>query len=124
VAHPEAVVGELRKQASTIEGLRVIEGKKILELTDSSMSKGLALKELRDTLDVDRALFMGDDVTDETAFAVLEDGDVGVHVGVGPTAAQLKVSSPSQLADFLETLVEARRARPSSPTGRVDNRDT
>jgi trehalose 6-phosphate phosphatase len=111
VADPEPVVESLRLQAAGIEGIRVLEAKKIIELTDSPIDKGDALRDLRRSLAVDRVLFMGDDVTDETAFALLEPGDVGVHVGVGPTRAGLTVPTPTDLADLLEALVQLRRGR-------------
>jgi trehalose-6-phosphatase len=53
---------------------------------------------------------MGDDVTDETAFAVLQPGDVGIHVGLGPSLAGVTVPDPSSLADLLDTLVALRTA--------------
>jgi trehalose-phosphatase len=111
VTDPEKTVDDLRRRAEEIDGLEIVEGKKIMELTDSPVSKGDALAALRRSLGVDRVVFMGDDVTDETAFAVLEDDDVGVHVGVGPTMATVAVANPSALADLLETIYEARAAR-------------
>jgi hypothetical protein len=53
---------------------------------------------------------MSDDVTDETAFAVLQPGDVGIHVGLGPSLAGVKVPDPSSLANLLNTLVALRTA--------------
>jgi trehalose 6-phosphate phosphatase len=66
---------------------------------------------LRDSLSVDATLFLGDDLTDETAFAVLDGGDLGVHVGEGPTGATLTVPTPSTLATLLETLLALRAGR-------------
>ena len=108
VADPGSVVEDLRHRASMIDGLRVLDGKKIVELTDSSVDKGVALRELKREIAADRVLFMGDDVTDETAFAVLDPGDFGVHVGIGPSLANVNVPDPSALADLLETLVALR----------------
>jgi trehalose-phosphatase len=108
LADPDAVVEELRRRASMIDGLKLVDGKKIIELTDSSMDKGVALLELKRELGVERVLFMGDDVTDETAFAALGPGDFGVHVGLGPSLANVAVPDPSTLADLLETLVALR----------------
>ena len=110
VADPTAIVEQLRREASNIKGIKVVEGKMILELTDSSVDKGAALAELRRSLGADRVVFMGDDLTDETAFAVLQNGDVGVHVGSGPTLANVTVADPTALADFLERLLSARVA--------------
>ena len=51
------------------------------------VSKGAAIDTLRTRLGADAVLFVGDDVTDETAFVRLRPGDVGVKVGEGETAA-------------------------------------
>jgi trehalose 6-phosphate phosphatase len=108
VAEPDRALAALRLQTAAIEGLRMVEGKKIIELTDSPMSKGAALAELKESLAGPRVLFMGDDVTDETAFAILEQDDIGVHVGVGPTLAAHILPDPSALADLLDTLLALR----------------
>jgi len=108
VTDPDETVEGLRVEARKIKGLRLLEAKKILELTDSSVDKGAAFVELRRSLGADRALFIGDDVTDESVFAALQQGDLGVHVGEGPTLANLTVPDPSGVADLLETLLRAR----------------
>jgi trehalose-6-phosphatase len=68
----------------------------------------VALVELKREVGADRVLFMGDDVTDETAFATLGPGDFGVHVGLGPSLADVTVPDPSTLADLLDILVALR----------------
>ena len=108
VADPKASVEDLRRRASMIEGVKLVDGKKIIELTDSTVDKGVALIDLKRELGADRVLFMGDDVTDETAFAALGPGDFGVHVGLGPSLANVTVPDPSTLADLLETLAALR----------------
>jgi trehalose-phosphatase len=110
VEDPDHVVEELRRRAGAIPGLRLVEGKMVVELTDSAVDKGTALLELRRQVSPDRVVFMGDDVTDETAFAVLQPGDVGIHVGLGPSLAGVTVADPSSLADMLDTLVAFRTA--------------
>ncbi|HSK07013.1 MAG TPA: trehalose-phosphatase [Acidimicrobiia bacterium] len=111
VEEPDQTLSALRLRAAAIEGLRIVEGKKIIELTDSPMSKGAALAELKTSLAAPRVLFMGDDVTDETAFAVLDHDDIGVHVGVGPTLADHIVADPFALADLLDTILTLRAGR-------------
>ena len=114
VTDADAAVEDLRRRAATIDGLKLVDGKKIVELTDSSVDKGVALRELKRETGADRVLFMGDDVTDETAFASLGPGDLGVHVGLGPSLATVTVPDPSTLADLIETLV-ALRSEESTP---------
>ncbi|MEI2703769.1 MAG: hypothetical protein V9E89_00560 [Ilumatobacteraceae bacterium] len=54
-------------------------------------------------------LFLGDDITDEDAFAVLGPDDVGVKVGDGATArTSHRVAGVSEVAELLETLARLR----------------
>jgi len=73
------------------------------------VSKGAAIDTLRGRLGADAVLFVGDDVTDETAFTRLRPGDVGVKVGEGDTAAEYRVGTPEDVTELLETLLTARR---------------
>jgi trehalose 6-phosphate phosphatase len=57
-------------------------------------------------------LFAGDDVTDEDALRSLGEGDLGVHVGTGPTAAAVSVPDIAALAALLDVIAAERsRAR-------------
>jgi trehalose 6-phosphate phosphatase len=89
-------------------GITLLDGKNILELTDSTTNKGKAISALRLSLAASYVLFIGDDVTDETVFSSLRPPDVTVHVGSGPTSAQLSVPDVEAVADLLEALATAR----------------
>ena len=51
-------------------------------------------------------LYAGDDVTDERAFAILDDdaGDVTIKVGEGPTIARHRLADPEAIAAMLTIL--------------------
>lgn len=92
-------------------GVESTPGKAVLDLAVLSVNKGVALDALRERTEADAVLFAGDDVTDETAFARLRSGDVGVKVGDGDTAAAYRVAGPPQVAELLELLLSVRAGR-------------
>jgi len=79
-------------------------GKDVLELAVTDADKGSALRRMRDELDADGALYLGDDRTDEDGFRALEPGDVTVKVGDGETAARYRVADPAGALTVLEHL--------------------
>lgn len=86
-------------------------GKDILEFAVRHVTKGDAIERLRDLFGADAVFFAGDDVTDEDGFRVLRDGDVGVKVGEGDTAAGFRIADPAALTDVLKQLARARAVR-------------
>jgi trehalose-phosphatase len=108
-----------------LPGVHLTEGKEVLEFSvvdPATHNKGIALRELVDAVNARATLFIGDDTTDESAFAVLDDaaGDVTIRVvppGAGiATRARHTVADPDAVATVLETLVNLR-AGPAGPTG-------
>jgi trehalose-phosphatase len=93
-------------------GVYVVPGKEVVELAVTAVSKGVALQRLQVVLGIPPggALYAGDDVTDEGAFAVLDPGagDVTVKVGDGETAAGHRLPGPQQVAELLTLLAAAR----------------
>ncbi|MGV9709187.1 trehalose-phosphatase [Gordonia sp. NPDC003424] len=92
-------------------GVEVTEGKSIIELAVIETSKGHALDVLRERDHADAVIYLGDDVTDEKAFAHLrpESGDIGIKVGSGDTVAQYRIGDPDDVASVLELVLELRR---------------
>ncbi len=86
-------------------------GNRVLEFSSRAEGKDAAMRALRERFDATGILFAGDDVTDEDAMRVLVDGDLGVRVGPGETAAALRVDGPQQIAALLEKLADERAAR-------------
>lgn len=105
----ERVLDAVRTGPARLPGVESTEGKAVLEMAVVQVSKGAAIDTLRTRLGADAVLFVGDDVTDETAFARLRPGDVGVKVGDGETAAEHRVAAPEDVTGVLEALLAARR---------------
>jgi trehalose-phosphatase len=95
-------------------GLHAMHGKDVVEVAVVDTSKGAAVDQLRDAVGQDagrpegrtRVLYAGDDTTDETAFAVLGPGDLGVKVGDGTTLAAQRVTDADALAAVLDLLAD------------------
>ena len=79
--------------------------------------KGRALQFLLASLALDTpdvvAFYLGDDTTDEDAFAVQREDDVGILVAdtPRPTGASYSLRDPEEVREFLQRLAGALRAR-------------
>ncbi len=104
------ILEDVRTGPAARPGVHVTEGKEVIELGVVRAGKGGAVDELRSRWDITATLFVGDDVTDEAAFAVLSGEDVGVKVGSGATKADWRVGDPVTVVALLENLLALRRA--------------
>jgi trehalose-phosphatase len=129
----EAIVPNVEREVAAIArelGLRELQGKKIFELRPPiAIHKGIALLDLAAALGVVRGdvvvgslVYAGDDRTDEDAFSVLPPPParaVTVHVGSAelpdgqPTIAELLVTDPAAVHEFLEWLTAMRERVPA-----------
>jgi trehalose 6-phosphate phosphatase len=100
--------------ANALEGTRLIPGKRVLNVLPHHFpSKGDAVRSLVSRNGCEAALYVGDDVTDEDAFAVGAPLVFGVHVGAGPSLAPWRVPTQGDVDALLELLLELRpRERP------------
>ncbi|WP_114905683.1 trehalose-phosphatase [Ornithinimicrobium murale] len=106
----EAAVHATQEVLTRHTGLVVTPGKEVLEMATRHVGKGAALLDLAAEHEVDSMLFVGDDVTDERAFAMLRPTDLTVKVGPGETTARHRVANEIQVQTLLRTLVELRSA--------------
>ena len=107
-----AATAAAREVGERYPGAHVMPGKNVVELTVLEANKGSALIELARATRSDATLYLGDDVTDERAFAALdpESGDLTVKVGDGETFAAQRVPDPESVVVLLTLFVEQRRA--------------
>lgn len=100
---------EIQNLAERFPGARRLRGIELAEFMVIEADKGRCLKWLRFHTGAQRTVFLGDDYTDESAFAALNAPDIGIKVGPGESVAGRRTSDPSGVAKFLVALCEARR---------------
>lgn len=93
--------------------IRVIEGHDITELAVKTATKGDGLRALIAAGSPSAVLYLGDDVTDEDAFAELKDlpASLSIKVGPAPTRAPWRITDPHAVAELLAHIVNERRAQ-------------
>jgi trehalose 6-phosphate phosphatase len=95
--------------ANQLEGTRLIPGKRVLNVLPHDFpSKGDAVRTLIARFGCDAAMYVGDDVTDEDAFAVGPPLVFGVHVGKGPSLAPWRLASQADVDRLMRILIAAR----------------
>ncbi len=91
-------------------GVDVRRGKRVIELSVVPTDKGRALGTLRRSVGASAVVFLGDDVTDEDAFATLHGADVGIKIGSGETRAAHRVPNTLDAGGVLARLADLRVA--------------
>lgn len=81
--------------ASKLRGAHLLIGKETVEALVTHSTKGDALNRLRASLDPLVTVYLGDDKTDEQAFAVMRPSDISIKVGEGSACGCLSPSSAS-----------------------------
>jgi trehalose 6-phosphate phosphatase len=116
-----AAARAVRAAAARFVGARLVGGKFGLNLLPAGgADKGTALRRLWRMAGVRGALYVGDDATDEDAFALRRAGLIAVRVGRSTgTAAAFHLARQREIDDLLELLLglgrDAARPRRSSP---------
>ncbi|MEQ8769759.1 MAG: trehalose-phosphatase [Phycisphaerales bacterium] len=104
----ERALADALSGPGSAEGVQVKRGKMVVELAVVHGNKGAALETLRSRVGASAVLFVGDDVTDEDAFATLAGPDVGVKVGDGESVAAFRVGTTRDVSRLLAELCELR----------------
>lgn len=90
------------------ELLDAIWGKKVVEVRPRALTKGTAVRRIAERHPDCTPVYLGDDTTDEDAFAALDDLDrdaVTVRVGEADTQAQYRLGTPDDVIDYLRSYV-------------------
>ncbi len=95
---------------ATACGARTISGKMVVECLYGDVDKGEAIGRFVERLAIASTMYLGDDTTDEHAFAVLGDDDIGIKVGPGETCARYRIDHQAEVSVVLKYLADRRRA--------------
>jgi len=99
--------------ANRLTGSRLVPGKRVLNVLPRQFpNKGDAIRALLAKLKLGAALYLGDDVTDEDAFAVGEPLVLGVRVGPGRSLAPWRLESQARVDELLARLLSLRQPAP------------
>lgn len=103
---------EARALGESVQGAYAIAGKRVVELAVVDVSKGDAVVAEVTRHRPDAICYIGDDVTDETAFSALAGNSLAVtiKVGDGETKAQYRLSDPTAVAEWLSDVASLRGA--------------
>jgi len=101
-------IAALTDAIASIDGATTKAGSGVLEAFARHADKGTALVELGRRLAVATTVFVGDDVTDEDAFAQLSPTDIAIKVGDADTIALHRLSDPAAVLVLLRSLQLSR----------------
>ncbi len=90
------------------EMLDAIWGKKVVELRPDGLTKGTAVRRIAKEHPTCTPVYLGDDTTDEDAFAALQDLDretVTVRIGDEETRAAYRLAGPDAVVAYLQRYV-------------------
>ncbi|MGB7449091.1 MAG: trehalose-phosphatase [Ornithinimicrobium sp.] len=100
----DAATQAARSVAGRVPEVHLTAGKDVVEMAVTTADKGSALLELAASVRATRIVYVGDDVTDEHAFAQLTEPHISVKVGDGATRARFRVDDEQAVVDMLQTM--------------------
>ncbi len=105
-ARGDAAIAAAWREQAELDGHECHEGSNVLEFMARPTDKGRGLTALRTEFAPAAAVYVGDDVPDEDAFAVLGPGDISIKVGNGPTVATHRLADADAVERLLGVLAE------------------
>ena len=95
-------------------GTTLLKGKMVAEIKPDGIDKGRAVQAFlqEPPFAGHRAVFAGDDITDEAGFAMVQAlGGAGIKIGAGPSVARYRIATPSALHWALDELLDVLSRR-------------
>lgn len=102
----QTAIDQLAHAAAKIDGADIKHGSMVLEVFARSADKGRAILRLAAQFGAATSVFVGDDITDEDAFAVLGPDDLAIKVGDAETIASHRLADPAAVLSWLRELAQ------------------
>ncbi len=103
-----AILNRWQEQVRSEKRFQLLAGKKVLEMLPQGISKGAAINEILSLPSFSRyfPIYLGDDITDESAFRILQGQGLTIKVGHpgSKTAASHFLPDPEAVRHFLNAL--------------------
>lgn len=91
---------------ATQMNLSILEGSKVVEVKNSGVNKGTAVRRWLDKQEHDFILAIGDDWTDEDTFEAVTESAYSIKVGIGFTKARYTIPSPGDARNLLKKIAK------------------
>ena len=98
------------------EPVKIRQGRKIVEIVSSEVSKGIAIRRLLHEQDYAAVLCAGDDQTDESMFEIDARSFISIKIGPEPSRARFRLRDPAAFRAFLATAIATRSEALASAT--------
>jgi trehalose 6-phosphate synthase/phosphatase len=85
--------------------LGVLEGNKVIEVKNTSITKGKAALHWISKKQWNFILAVGDDITDEDTFSVLPEAAYSIKIGLGSSHARYNLRTPQELREILHEFI-------------------
>ncbi len=106
IRHSRKLIESLEK-ISLAQGVKVLDGKLAVEITNANINKGKATEYILKKYTCDYILSIGDDMPDEDMFEVLKDisDACTIKVGIDKSHARYRLKNVQEVIHFLKQLV-------------------
>ncbi len=91
------------------EPVKIRQGRKIVEVVSSEISKAIAIRRLLHERDYAAVLCAGDDQTDESMFEIDVPNFISIKIGPEPSRARFRLRDPAAFRKFLRGTVATQR---------------
>ncbi|MBL8877902.1 MAG: trehalose-phosphatase [Phycisphaerales bacterium] len=98
-----------RAVGQRFDDVQIRDGACVVEFMSRPADKGAALRSMRHRVGASGVVFIGDDITDEDAFAAALGHDVAIKVGAGATVAPFRIPDLPAVVELLDELGQLRR---------------